>query len=278
MSYLDAHVVVRRPDHTLDVRLRAEPGDVVAVIGPNGAGKSTLVRALAGIVPLDEGRVVCDGRTWEGPGVRMDARDRHVGMVFQQGLLFPHLSAIDNVAYGPRSRGAGARQARTAALRWLERLGVDDLARRRPSELSGGQAQRVAVARALATDPRLLLLDEPLSALDVGIAMALRIELARHLADFGGVSVLVTHDAIDAMTVANRVLVIDEGRVAQDGTPTEVAQRTGHRPRRTAGRAQRAPRAQQRHVDRAADRHRPGHQRPRRTGGSAPASPRPRSR
>jgi molybdate transport system ATP-binding protein len=225
-GYLDAHVVVRRPTHTLDVHLTAEPGDVVAVIGPNGAGKSTFVRALAGILPLDEGHVTCDGEDWERPGSpRTDARRRRVGMVFQRELLFPHLTAVGNVAFGPRSRGLGRHRAESTARAWLTRLGVEDLADRRPAQLSGGQAQRVAIARALATDPRLLLLDEPLSSLDVGVAMALRVELSRHLADFGGVSVLVTHDAIDAMTVANRVLVIDGGRVAQDGTPAEVARR-----------------------------------------------------
>jgi molybdate transport system ATP-binding protein len=223
--YLDAHVVVRRPGHTLDVRLTAERGDVVAVIGPNGAGKSTLVRALAGIVPLDAGQVVCDGETWDGDGVRLETRLRDLGMAFQKDLLFPHLSALDNVAFGPRSRGAGRRDAEEAARAWLARLGVEDLAHRRSGQLSGGQAQRVAIARALVTGPRLLLLDEPLSSLDVGVAMALRIELSRHLAEFDGVALLVTHDALDAMTVANRVLVIDDGRVAQDGTPAEVAQR-----------------------------------------------------
>ena len=224
--HLDAHVVVRRPGHTLDVHLTAERGDVVAVIGPNGAGKSTLVRALAGIEPLDEGHVVCGGRRWEGDGTpRTDIRRRSIGMVFQQELLFPHLSALGNVAFGPRSRGVRRRAAEQTARQWLTRLGVEDLAGRRPGQLSGGQAQRVAIARALATDPGLLLLDEPLSALDVGVAMALRAELSRHLAAYDGVAVLVTHDALDAMTVANRVLVIDDGRVAQDGTPAEVAQR-----------------------------------------------------
>jgi molybdate transport system ATP-binding protein len=225
-TYLDAHVVVRRPGHTLDVRLTAERGDVVAVIGPNGAGKSTLVRALAGIVPLDAGHVECAGETWEDArGARLEARLRRVGMVFQDGLLFPHLSASGNVAYGPRARGVGRREADDLARSWLTRLGVGDLAGRRPDQLSGGQAQRVAVARALATSPRLLLLDEPLSALDVGTAMALRLELARHLREHDGVSLLVTHDALDAMTVANRVLVLDEGRVAQVGPPAEVASR-----------------------------------------------------
>ena len=226
-EFLDGHVVVRRPGHVLDVRLRAGPGEVLAVIGPNGAGKSTLVRALAGVLPLTEGHVVCDGRTWDDPGsgIRLEARHRHVGVVFQQGLLFPHLTALQNAAFGPRSRGVPRRRAERTAQEWLDRLGVADLADRRPDRLSGGEAQRVAVARALAGSPRLLLLDEPLSALDVRVAAGLRVELARHLGEHDGVSLLVTHDALDALTVATRVLVVDEGRVAQDATPQEVARR-----------------------------------------------------
>ena len=226
VSYLDAHVVVRRPSLTLDARLRAEPGDVVAVIGPNGAGKSTLLRALAGLVPESEGRVVCNGATWAAEGSRpLTTQERHVGVVFQDLLLFPHLTVLENVAFGPRSRGASRRDARGLAGSWLDRLGVGDLAARRPGELSGGQAQRVAIARALAGAPALLLLDEPLSALDVGVAMNLRLELAHHLAEFDGVTVLVTHDAVDTLTMATRVVVLDEGRVAQQGTPEDVARR-----------------------------------------------------
>ncbi len=223
---LQARVVVRREGYALDVALTAEPGDVVAVVGPNGAGKSTLLRALAGIQALDEGSLVCEGEVWDGPGRRpVEARHRNVGVVFQQDLLFPHLSALRNVAFGARARGIGRREAEDRARGWLDRLGVGDLAERRPAQLSGGQAQRVSIARALATEPRLLLLDEPLSSLDVGVAMALRLELSRHLAAYDGVAVLVTHDALDAMTLANRVLVLDDGQVAQEGTPAEVAQR-----------------------------------------------------
>jgi molybdate transport system ATP-binding protein len=225
-SYLDAHVMVRRPSFDLDAHLTADPGDVVAVIGPNGAGKSTFVRALAGLLPLDGGHVVCDGETWDdGLGHPRTVQERQTGMVFQRQLLFPHLTALENVAFGPRSRGVRRAAARGEAQAWLDRLGVGELAERRPHEVSGGQAQRVSIARALATRPRLLLLDEPLAALDVGVAMALRIELTHHLADFPGVSVLVTHDALDTLTVANRVVVLDEGRVVQQGTPAEVAQR-----------------------------------------------------
>ncbi|MDQ3306867.1 MAG: ABC transporter ATP-binding protein [Actinomycetota bacterium] len=225
-AFLDAHFVVRRANFTLDVELAAEPGDVVAVIGPNGSGKSTLVRTLAGLVPVSQGRIRCRGLEWDsGNGSPTGVQQRNVGMVFQEQLLFPHISVLGNVAFGPRSRGAAKNRSHEIAQAWLDRLGVGDLATRRPKLLSGGQAQRVAIARALATEPSVLLLDEPLAALDVGVAMALRFELARHLADFGGVSVLVTHDAIDTMTVANRVVVLDGGRVAQMGTPADVAQR-----------------------------------------------------
>ena len=227
MTALEASIRVRRTAHTVEADLTARSGDVIAVIGPNGAGKTTLLRALAGLVLVDPGStIVCDGRIWAGAGTRPWApQQRNVGMVFQDHLLFPHLSVLDNVAFGPRSRGAGRRRAGRLATTWLERLGVAHLGDRRAHQLSGGQAQRVAVARALATEPTLLLLDEALSALDVGVAMSLRMELARHLADFGGISILVTHDALDALTMANRVVVLDEGRVAQTGSPAEVAQR-----------------------------------------------------
>jgi len=209
-----------RVPERLDVALRAEPGTVVAVIGPNGAGKSTLVKALAGLVPAT-GHARLDGTDL----LELNARDRRVGMVFQDRLLFPHLSARANVAFGPRARGVRRSEAEASADTWLERLGIGDLAARKPGELSGGQAQRVSIARALATDPRLLLLDEPMAGLDVGVATALRIELAAHLAAYDGITLLITHDAIDALTIAQQVLVIDEGRVAQQGTPAEVAQR-----------------------------------------------------
>jgi len=206
----------------LDVVFKAEPGEVVAVIGPNGAGKSTLLAALAGLVPV-EGEVVVDGESWTDPPRTVP--DRRVGLVFQAGLLFPHLSAVDNVAFGPRSRGVDRATADGLARWWLDRFGIADLADRRPGELSGGQAQRVAIARALAVDPVLLLMDEPFAGLDTGVATSLRLELARHLAAYEGVCLLVTHDAIDALTLADRVLVLDEGRLVQSGTPRDVAAR-----------------------------------------------------
>ncbi len=198
----------------------APPGAVVAIIGPNGAGKSTLIRTLAGLVPA-VGHALLDSTDL----LQLPARDREVGMVFQGQLLFPHLSALDNVAFGLRARGVPRSEAERAAHDWLTRLGIDDLAGRRPRQLSGGQAQRVAIARALAPDPRLLLLDEPFTGLDVKVAMALRIELGRHLAAYDGITLLVTHHAIDALTIADQVLVLDEGEVAQVGTPEEVSQR-----------------------------------------------------
>jgi molybdate transport system ATP-binding protein len=152
-------------------------------------------------------------------------QDRRVGLVFQAGLLFPHLSALDNVAFGPRSRGVERAAADALARSWLELFGIADLATRRPGELSGGQAQRVVIARALAGDPVLLLMDEPFSGLDTGVATSLRLELARHLAAYDGVCLLVTHDAIDALTLADRVLVLDEGRIVQVGSPRDVAAR-----------------------------------------------------
>ncbi|WP_432477329.1 ABC transporter ATP-binding protein [Nocardioides sp. GXQ0305] len=197
-----------------------DAGSVCAVIGPNGAGKTSLVRAIAGLAPA-AGHARLGGVDLLG----LPARDRGIGMVFQGQRLFPHLSARANVAFGPRSRGTARAEADAAAQQWLDRFGIGDLAGRKPPRLSGGQAQRVAIARALATDPALLLLDEPLTGLDVKVATALRIELGRHLASYGGVTLLVTHDAIDALTIADRVLVLDAGQVAQVGTPAEVAQR-----------------------------------------------------
>ena len=198
----------------------ARAGEVVAVIGPNGAGKSSLVRALAGLAPA-EGHARLDGTDL----LTIPARERQVGLVFQGQLLFPHLSALDNVAFGPRARGVPRAEADADAQGWLDRFGVGEHADAKPPRLSGGQAQRVAIARALATRPRLLLLDEPLTGLDVKVAMALRIELGRHLASYDGVTLLVTHHAIDALTLADQVVVLDEGEVAQVGSPAEVSQR-----------------------------------------------------
>ncbi|BFV56154.1 ABC transporter ATP-binding protein [Kitasatospora sp. CMC57] len=228
---LDARLVVERTGHAtrssfrLDLGLRAAPGEVIALLGPNGAGKSSALRALAGLLPLTEGHLRLDGTTLEDPasGVHTPAEERPVGVVFQDYLLFPHLSALDNVAFGPRCRGLGRRASREAALPWLKRMGLAEHAQARPGALSGGQAQRVALARALAVRPRLLLLDEPLAALDARTRLDVRSQLRRHLREFEAVAILVTHDPLDAMVLADRLVVIEDGREVQSGTPAEIA-------------------------------------------------------
>ncbi|MFJ1729654.1 ABC transporter ATP-binding protein [Streptomyces sp. NPDC088254] len=216
---LDCRLVVDRGSFRLDVTLCAAPGDVVALLGPNGAGKTTALRALAGLVPLAEGHLRLDGEALE----RTAPESRPVGVVFQDYLLFPHLSALDNVAFGPRCRGATKAQARARAAVWLERMGLTEHAAAKPRRLSGGQAQRVALARALATHPRLLLLDEPLAALDARTRLEVRAGLRRHLAAFEAVAVLVTHDPLDAMVLADRLVVVEHGQVVQEGAPSDIA-------------------------------------------------------
>src|SRR5256714_3017186 len=180
---LEAHVLTHVDGFALDVALNAESREVVAVLGPNGAGKTSIMRALAGLLPLDGGRVVLDGTVLEHAEarVRLPAESRPIGVVFQEYLLFPHLSIVDNVAFGLRSRRVARRVANGKAREWLERVGLSAYAERKPGALSGGQAQRVALARAMATEPSLLLLDEPMAALDATTPVQLRRELRRQL-------------------------------------------------------------------------------------------------
>jgi len=224
---LAAHVVVRRGGFALDAGVTVEAGEVLAVLGPNGAGKTTMLRALAGLEALSAGRVELGGDVWDDPadGRFVPTVDRAVGVVFQDYRLFPHLSVVDNVAFGPRARGGRRGAARREALAWLDRVGLADVAGRAPGELSGGQAQRVALARALAARPRLLLLDEPLAALDARTRLDVRSELRTHLTAFGGPSLIVTHDPLEALVLADRILVLEAGRVVQDGPPGLVARR-----------------------------------------------------
>ena len=222
---LDARLVVRRgDDFALRLDLRVEAGTTAALLGPNGAGKSTTVDALAGLAPIDDGRVSLAGRALDDPavGVFVPPEERRVGVVFQHYLLFAHLTVLDNVAFGPASRGASRRDARRRAGEWLTNLDLGDLAGRHPSELSGGQAQRVALARALAGEPELLLLDEPLAALDVGTRSHLRRVLAGHLRQFRGPRLLITHDPADAFLLADRIHVIEDGRLTQSGSPHDI--------------------------------------------------------
>ncbi|WAC52720.1 sulfate/molybdate ABC transporter ATP-binding protein [Frigoribacterium sp. SL97] len=215
-------------DRGFDVELEVADGETVAVLGPNGAGKSTLLSLVAGLLRPDHGtarlgdRVLfdVDGR---GRGPSLRPHERGVSMLAQDALLFPHLSALDNVAFGPRSTGVPRREAGRRARDWLDRVDATGLAERRPAQLSGGQAQRIAVARALAADPCLLLLDEPMAALDVSVAPALRRTLRDVLAD--RTAVIVTHDVLDAYTLADRVVVLDGGRVVDAGPTRAVLDR-----------------------------------------------------
>ncbi|MEU5892686.1 ABC transporter ATP-binding protein [Streptomyces sp. NPDC047461] len=216
---LHAHLIVTHPTFHLDITLTAAPGEVVALLGPNGAGKTTALRALAGLTPLTAGHLRLDATDLD----RTPPESRPVGVVFQDYLLFPHLTALDNIAFGPRCQGATKAEARRQATEWLTRMGLGDHATAKPRSLSGGQAQRVALARALATHPRLLLLDEPLAALDARTRLEVRSQLRRHLADFEAVAVLVTHDPLDAMVLADRLVVIEHGQVVQEGTPSDIA-------------------------------------------------------
>jgi molybdate transport system ATP-binding protein len=220
---------VRRGVFTLTVTLAAAPGQVVGVLGPNGAGKSTLLSAVAGLTPISAGRITLAGQVLDdtGTGAFVETAGRSAGFVFQDYRLFPHLTVADNVAFSPRARGRGKRAAKSAALEWLGRLGLADLAGRKPAELSGGQAQRVALARALAGQPAMLLLDEPLSALDASTRMDVQGELKRHLAEFAGPCLLVTHDPLEALLLADRLIVLEGGRIVQEGTPAQIARRPG---------------------------------------------------
>ena len=210
-------------DRGVDVAFEVAAGEIVALLGPNGAGKSTVLAVAAGLLRPDRGGVRLDGRELTGERRLVPPHDRRVALLAQDPLLFPHLSVLDNVAFGPRSRGQGRRASHAAARRWLEEVDAADLAERRPTEVSGGQAQRIAVARALAADPQLLLLDEPMAALDVAVAPALRQTLRRVLAD--RTVVLVTHDVLDALLLADRVVVLDGGRVVEEGPSAEVLAR-----------------------------------------------------
>jgi molybdate transport system ATP-binding protein len=216
---------VSRGSFTLRVAFTAAPGQVLGVLGPNGAGKSTLLHVLAGLTPVASGRIELAGRVIDdaGAGTFVEASGRPVGFVFQDYRLFPHLTVAQNVAFAPRARGAGRQEAASVAGHWLGRLGLDALADRKPAQLSGGQAQRVALARALAGQPDLLLLDEPLSALDAGTRLDVQAELRRHLSDFPGPCLLVTHDPLEALVLADQLLVLEDGRIVQEGPPAQVA-------------------------------------------------------
>ncbi|CAM8658689.1 CysA ABC-type sulfate/molybdate transport systems, ATPase component [Acidimicrobiia bacterium] len=221
---LHARVVAELSTFRLDVDVDIEDGETVAVLGPNGAGKSTLVKAIAGLRPLDEGFVRIDSIVFDDPdtGVFVAPEQRNIGVVFQDHRLFPQLDALDNVAFGLRARGMSRTEARRVARAWLDRMHLSDHAAQKLDTLSGGQAQRVALARALASEPRLLLLDEPLAALDAATRAEVRRDLRTHLTGTTASALLITHDPVDAYALADRVIVIEDGRVTQSGDLSEV--------------------------------------------------------
>lgn len=221
---LDARLVVRRGDFVLDAALEVAAGEVVALLGPNGSGKSTLLGALAGLLSIESGTVSVNGRviTSTTAGIELPPHRRTVGLLGQEPLLFPHLTVLQNVAFGPRAHRRGAAAARGLAREWLEAVGLVGFEHRRPAELSGGQQQRAAIARALAAEPELLLLDEPMASLDVESASLIRTLLRERLSSAGTTTVLVTHDVVDAIVLADRVVILDSGRVADGGSPETV--------------------------------------------------------
>ena len=215
MSMIDANGTVTNGEFTLELALSCSAGEVVALLGPNGAGKSTSLRAIAGLASLAAGRISIAGSVVDDAGSTfVPTERRRIGMVFQDYVLFPHLTVRENIAFSPHARDVDA---------WINRLNLHDVADRKPTKISGGQAQRCALARALATDPAVLLLDEPLAALDAGTRMSVRSELRSHLTSGAFGSILVTHDPLDAMVLADRIVVVEHGTITQQGTALEVA-------------------------------------------------------
>ena len=222
---LIASIRARVGDLDMNVDLRVATGELAVLLGPNGAGKTSLLRSLAGLLPLEEGSVELDGEVLESAEKWVPPEGRAIGVVFQDYLLFPHMTVLENVAFGLRARGAPRREARRTGAEWLERMGLTRYTGARPHALSGGQAQKVALARALAVRPRLLLLDEPLAALDAGTRVEMRRELVHILNEFEGTRLLVTHDPVEAMTLGDRLVVLEQGRVVQTGAPGELRER-----------------------------------------------------
>jgi molybdate transport system ATP-binding protein len=224
---LEANIQLRLSRLNLDAAFTVAAGEVLALLGPNGSGKSTVLRALTGLLPLAGGRVVLDGEVLEDPAgrVRVAPEKRPIALMFQDYLLFPHMTALENVAFGLRCQGTDKKAAREKAAQALARLGLEEVTEARPGAMSGGQQQRVAMARALVTEPRLLLLDEPLAALDVSTKTNVRRLLREVLRRSSGANVLVTHDLLDAVALGDTMVVIENGGIVQTGTPAEVTAR-----------------------------------------------------
>ena len=197
-----------------DISFECKAGEVTCLIGHSGCGKTTLLRLMAGLLPLQSGEIALNGSTLASPSVMMPPEQRSVGMVFQEGALFPHMSVVDNVAFGFRSKDARAR-----ALEWLTRVGLSDYANRYPDSLSGGQRQRVALARAMAPEPAVLLFDEPYANLDVPLRRTLRKDARQIIRETGAVGVFVTHDPDEVLAMGDNVVVLDQGVMVESGAP-----------------------------------------------------------
>ncbi|WP_336644321.1 ATP-binding cassette domain-containing protein [Microbacterium sp. USHLN186] len=215
---LDAHVVVAHAG--LDVHLSVRPGEVLAVMGPSGAGKTTLLDAIAGLTRLGAGHVHIDGQRLADAMRHTPPSRRSIGLLGQDPLLFPHMTAVGNIAFAARSAGSSRAEAVAVGEEWMPRIGLAGLGDRRPDQLSGGQRQRVALARALAARPRLLLLDEPFSSLDVLAAAQLREVVRDQL--HGTTTIVVSHTIADAQALADRLLILEHGRPTQEGSLGEV--------------------------------------------------------
>ena len=213
MTTLDVNVTLALGSLDLHVELTAQPGEVIALLGPNGAGKTTLLRCITGMAPIDSGHIRFGEQVWDEPSadIFLAPEQRGIGMVFQDYVLFEHMSVLDNVAFPLRNRGASKQESRVQARAQLEHFDLADLAKERPGALSGGQSQRVALARAQMGAPKLLLLDEPFSALDAAVRPVVRSAIAEAAAD--RVTILVTHDPVDVADIATRVIELVDGRI-----------------------------------------------------------------
>lgn len=220
---LDARFALTRGSFELDVDLSFNEGEIVAIMGPNGSGKSTFLHAIAGLLPVTSGSLVLDNQTLDEAtkAVFIDPTQRPVGIVFQGGLLFETMTILENIIFGLRARKIKRTEATNQAQPLINQFGLIKLLQRQPRELSGGQAQRVAIARALITKPRVLLLDEPMSGLDTATRQLVRAEFREVLAGFAGYRILVTHDLDDALSMADRIIEIDQGKVIWDGPTSE---------------------------------------------------------
>jgi molybdate transport system ATP-binding protein len=220
---LDTRFALERGSFKLNVDLSFNEGEVVAIMGPNGSGKSTFLHGIAGLLPVTSGSLILDNQTLDEATkeVFVDPTQRPVGIVFQGGLLFETMTVLENIIFGLRARKIKRTDAVAQAQPLINQFELAELLERYPRELSGGQAQRVAIARALITAPKVLLLDEPMSGLDTTTRQLVRAEFREVLAGFAGYRILVTHDVDDALSMADRIIELDQGKVIWDGPTSD---------------------------------------------------------